>query len=84
MFDQYSLIEQSLVLFVTAILESILNPGQSGFFKVDPATHMTWRKSDPFDPDMWIDPTRLQRWSGGLKCTETYGTLNFRHLGCLN
>ena len=23
---------------------------------------MTRRKSDPFDPDIRIDPTRLQRW----------------------
>ena len=33
-----------------------------GLFELDPGTHMTRRKSDPFDPDIRIDPTRLQRW----------------------
>ena len=40
--NQYSLIEQSLVIFVTVILESIINLGQSGFFELDPATCMIW------------------------------------------
>ena len=40
---------------MTAILESIINPGQSGVFELDPATRMTQRKSDPFDLDMWIN-----------------------------
>ena len=29
---------------MTAILENIINPGQSGFFELDPATHMTPKK----------------------------------------
>ena len=37
-----SLIEQSLVLFVTAILESIIYPGQS---ELDSATRMTQKKA---------------------------------------
>ena len=43
--NQYSLIEQSLVLFLTAILEGIVSPGLSGFFELDPV------KSDLFDQD---------------------------------
>ena len=35
---------------------------KSGLFELDPATRMTRRKSDPFDLDIRIDPTRLQRW----------------------
>ena len=40
---------------MTAILESIINADQSGFFELDPTTCMTRRKSDPFDQDMQID-----------------------------
>ena len=29
---------------MTALLECIINPGQSGFFEIDPATRMTQRK----------------------------------------
>ena len=43
--NQYSLIEQSLVLFLTAILKGIISPGLSRFFEVDP------EKSDLFDQD---------------------------------
>ena len=53
----YSLIEQSTLLFVTAILESITNPGQSKLFELDPVIWMTRKKSDLSDPDMQIDPT---------------------------
>ena len=56
--DQYSLIEQSLVLLVTAILECIT----IRIFELDLATQMTRRKSDPFDPDMRIDLTQFQPW----------------------
>ena len=38
---------------MTAILESITNQ----IFELAPETRITRRKSDPFDPDMQIDPT---------------------------
>ena len=53
-------IDMMIILFVTAILESIINLGQPKFFELDPVTHMTQRKSNPFDPDIRIDPIRLQ------------------------
>ena len=30
--------------------------GSICIFELDPETHMIQRKSDPSDPDMWIDP----------------------------
>ena len=32
------------MVFMTAILESIINPGQFGFFELNPGTRMTQRK----------------------------------------
>ena len=31
-----------------------------GFFELDQLAHMTWRKSDTSDSDMWIYPTQFQ------------------------
>ena len=45
---------------MTAILESTINPDQFGLFEFDMVTHMTQRKSDPFNLDVQIDPTGFQ------------------------
>ena len=39
---------------MTAILESIIDQGQSRIFDIDLAACMTWSKSDPFDIDLII------------------------------
>ena len=41
-----------------------------GLFELDPVTRMTRRKSDPFDPDIRIDPTRLQRCAILMLCAN--------------
>ena len=46
--DQYSLIERSIVLYVTAILECFTN----NIFKLGPMTHMIQRKRDSSNPDI--------------------------------
>ena len=44
------------IIFMTAILESIIILCQSGYFDFDTG------KGDQFDPDVRINPTWLQRW----------------------
>ena len=46
---------KSLKLFIT---KSIIIPDQSRYFELD----LEKIKSDPFAPDVWIEPTRLQCW----------------------
>ena len=44
---------------MTAILESIINLDQSGFFELDLGDLHDQEKSDPFNQDRRIDLTRL-------------------------